>query len=307
MDEEGSEGKREERTGSRVRKCKRKDCGDTFTSKRELRQHMVSIHHYLSCPHPHCSKVFQLQARLNKHFPIHGLPFPSAETLRTESTVSTEDGNVMELTRDTLEYLREIGKLMKSAESKAAGVARLSSQLLSGIAQEPHYASDLALYLHALEAAFSLPTAPNCLKPSVPATILQENWDFQPNRAKIAISIPISALTPPSPEPKASERAQNLLFHLHRRELKRKRRKTERFTIEKEEYRRYKPKKMYKTDAIPEEQSFLPIFQPFPEAETALERVPMLICIEEPCNLRFCSAKDLVEHLEAAHYQQKAL
>jgi len=286
------EGRREERTGRRRRRCKRKDCEDTFASKRELSQHMVTTHGYLPCPNPHCFKVFLLQFRLDKHFQRHG-------ALPTESQATAEAGNETELTRNTLEYLREIGKLMESAESKSAGFARLSSQLLRGTTQL-HYVG-LALYLHALEVALSLP--PN--SPETQTTTLPDSLDSPAASAQTAVSIPISSLSPLSPGPEALVRGRDLLFQLHRRELKRKRRKTDRFTVGKEEYMHYKPKKMYKTAVISEKQAFAPVFQPAIEPETVFDSATTLICIETPCSLRFCTGKELVQHLEAAHYHRK--
>ena len=304
MKTERGEGRREDKQGVRVRKCKRKDCEDTFATKRELNQHMVTKHHYLPCTHHYCCKVFMLQSRLDKHLPTHRLTLP---TLAPTPVPQTPADCAADLTHTTVTYLRAVANLMQTTEGKGNPFAQFTAQLLSGVAMRPAFTGALALYLHAVEVAANLPSVPTPhliqeTPISLPASISKAELP-----ASNAISIPISSLLPLTEPINTPNRGNGLVFQLHNKGLKRKRRKTERFAIDEEEYLRYKRKKTSKVVLLPEEQPFLPPPLPPSELELLLNGSTSLICIEEPCDMRFCTPKELLEHLEITHFQSKAL
>jgi hypothetical protein len=304
---ERGEGRREDKQGFRVRKCKRKDCEDTFATKKELNQHMVAKHHYLPCTHHHCSKVFMLQSRLDRHLPTHRQPLPTlAPSQAPASRPQTAAESAADLTQTTVAYLRAVASLMQPTESKGTAFAQFTAGLLSGVALRPAFTGALALYLHALEVAFNLPSASTLHHTQETPISLPVYTNQTDIPASNAISIPISSLLPLTEQTNAPGRGKGFVFQLHTKGLKRKRRKTERFAIDEEEYLRYKRKKTNKVVVLPEEQPFLPPPLPPSELELLLNGSKSLICIEEPCDMRFCTSKELLKHLELAHYHSKA-
>lgn len=327
---------REEKAGgkpsSKQRKCKRKECEATFDSKQALNEHLVAKHSYLRCPH--CSKVFKQQIRLDKHSPKHrqSLPESSAQP-QTVLRAQTED--VRELTKATVQYFRDVEKLLEDRESKGWAFAQMTSKLLSGMATQPHTGKALALYMHALEIALSLPAqspfssllSTTSVDPAsstviehsqgsrdtshtgtTPESEKQDNRDLNDtsNEAvseRVSISIPISALTVEPEKPVV--RGKGLLFSLHEKELRRKRRLKERKERKEEKAEGYKKRKVHSHVylSVPEVPASL---LPAPVPVECEQGAVSLICIEEPCSLRFCSASELLAHLEAVHYNYKS-
>ena len=331
---------RDEPTGpkpnAQPRKCKL--CQATFPSKKALNAHLVTQHNYLHCPD--CTKVFKLQIRLDKHAPKH-IQSSQEPAEWTQALISAQTGEVQELTKATVQYLREVGEIMGQRESKSWAFGQMTSQLLSGMAAQPRTGKTLALYMHALEIALSLPIQPllsslpsftsvdlvssvatenyqgsrgTSYAGTTPESEKQDNLDLEESANKqvcsgerVSISIPISAFAPLLEPEKPVVRGKGLLFAMHEKELRRKRRLKERSERMEEKAEGHKKRKVYRQVPlpVPEVSASVPLDSLHVESEQ-LPGTVSLICIEEPCSMRFCSASELLAHLEAVHYNYKS-
>jgi hypothetical protein len=320
-----------------MRKCKQKECGETFGTKKELNAHMVSRHNYLRCLL--CSKVFKLQIRLDKHHLAHSqsIPLQVPPQPLTESTPVAYAENVQEITRATVEYLKTTRDMLGQEENKGLIFAQMTSQLISGITPQTRTDHALAFYMHALDVALSFPVpfsspspttvdlnsssaawssqesrdtaktgkSPECEKEANSGLIVPANEEIaSEEHVPISISISLSSLVEPPSKPVV--RGKGLLFNLHEKEIRRKRRHRERNRKEEGEAEGQKMRKTHKLVPLPaSEAQFLPSL-PQPSLDIEHLAGPMsLICIEPPCDLCFCTSRDLVAHLETVHYNYK--
>ena len=328
---------REERPEVRMRRCKQKECGETFGTKKELNAHMVSKHNYLRCLL--CFKVFKLQNRLDKHRVAHSQPLPLQAPPQplSEATPVAYAENVQEIARATVEYLKTTRNLLGQEENKGLIFAQMTSQLISEMTLQARTDHALAFYMHALDVALSFPVpfsspspttvdlnsssaawssqesrdtaktdkSPECEKEGNSGEIAAANEEIaSEEHVPISISISLSSLIEPPSKP--AVRGKGLLFNLHEKEIRRKRRQRERSRKEEREAEGQKRRKTQKLIPLPvPEIQFLPSS---PQSSLDIERLAgpvSLICIEPPCSLCFGTSRDLLAHLETVHYNYK--
>lgn len=338
QEERGSRERAEEdRPEARMRKCKQKECEETFRTKKELNVHMVSTHNYLRCLL--CSKVFKLQRRLDKHRLAHSQPFPlqAPSLLRIQPTPMVYAENVQEITRAAVEYLKSTRKLVGQDENKGLIFAQMTSRLISEMTLQAGTDHSLALYMHALDVALSFPVpfsspspttvdlnsssaayssqesrdmaktdkSPECEKEGNSEEIGEGNEEIaSEEHVPISVSISLTSLIEPPSKPVV--RGKGLLFNLHEKEIRRKRRQRERSRKEDREADRQKRRKTQKLVPLPIPEAQILPFPPHSLLDNEHLAGPVsLICIEPPCSLCFGTPRDLLVHLETVHYNYK--